>query len=156
MRTLRPIPISGQHLTNPGDPNPPKDLVWQIDARQNVYYMGPFPAFYWPRVVADLDDQQPVFRQFFFRTNNYFGQQLLTDWNGFRLIGVKKPDWIDLWNVDVDYLSAAHQGIPGPGLRDRLVRPRLHQGPEGPLSQGPLEGIEYHLRLLRLLQHLRA
>ena len=53
-------PISGQHLTNPGDPDPPKDLIWQMDARQNVYYMGPFPAFYWPRVVADLDDQQPA------------------------------------------------------------------------------------------------
>ena len=102
-----PTPSRGSTSTNPGDPNPPQDLVWQIDARQNIYYMGPFPAFYWPRVVADLDDQQPAFRQFFFRTNNYFGQQLLTDWNGVPLLpGVKKPDWIDLWNVDIDYLSA--------------------------------------------------
>ena len=100
-------PISGQHLANPGDPNPPQDLIWQIDARQNIYYMGPFPAFYWPRVVADVDDEQPPLRQFFFRTNNYFGQQLLTDWNGFRFINVKKPDWIDLWNVDFDYLRPA-------------------------------------------------
>jgi hypothetical protein len=110
-------PISGEHLTNPADPNPPKDFVWEVDARQNVYYMGPFPAFYWPRVVEDLEDQQPVFRQFFFRTNNYFGQQLLTDWNGFRLLlpGVKKPDWIDLWNIDFDYLSARTKEFPALG-----------------------------------------
>jgi hypothetical protein len=116
-RYARPAinPISGQHLTNPGDPNPPQDLVWQLDARQNIYYMGPFPAFYWPRVVADLDDEQMAFRQFFFRTNNYFGQQLLTDWNAFRFIGVKKPDWIDLWNLDFDYLSARTKRFPALG-----------------------------------------
>ncbi len=108
-------PISGQHLTNPGDPNPPQDLIWQIDARQNVYYMGPFPAFYWPRIVADVNDEQPPLRQFFFRTNNYFGQQLLTDWNGFRFINVKKPDWIDLWNIDIDYLSARTKEFPALG-----------------------------------------
>ena len=108
-------PISGQHLTNPGDPNPPEDLVWQIDARQNFYYMGPVPAFYWPRIVADLDDEQRAFRQFFFRTNNYFGQQLLTDWNGFRFLNVKKPDWIDLWNIDFDYLSARTKRFPALG-----------------------------------------
>jgi hypothetical protein len=108
-------PISGQHLANPGDPNPPQDLVWQIDARQNFYYMGPIPAFYWPRVVADVDDQQPALRQFFFRTNNYFGQQLLTDWNGFRFINVKKPDWIDLWNIDLDYLSRRTHAFPALG-----------------------------------------
>lgn len=75
-----------------------------MDARQNLYYMGPIPAFYWPRVVTEIDDQQPPLRQFFFRTNNYFGQQLLTDWNGFRFINIKKPTWIDLWNIDIDYL----------------------------------------------------
>ncbi len=108
-------PISGQHLTNPGDPDPPQDLIWQIDARQNFYYMGPVPAFYWPRIVADIDDEQPPLRQFFFRTNNYFGQQLLTDWNGFRFINTKKPDWIDLWNLDFDYLSARTKEFPALG-----------------------------------------
>ena len=113
----------GKHARRtPATPIRPQDLIWQIDARQNFYYMGPIPAFYWPHVVADLDDQQPPLRQFFFRTNNYFGQQLLTDWNGFRFINVKKPDWIDLWNIDIDYLSAPDQGVPGARQRDRLVR----------------------------------
>jgi hypothetical protein len=108
-------PVSGQHLTNPGDPNPPQDYIWSIDARQNFYYWGPFPVFYWPRVVADLDEEQPAFRQFFFRTNNYFGQQLLTDWNMFRFIQTKKPDWIDQWNIDFDYLSARTKNFPALG-----------------------------------------
>ena len=108
-------PITGKHLYNPGDPNPPQDLRWRMDARQNFYYMGGIPAFFWPRVAADVDEEQRAFRQFFFRTNNYFGQQLLTDWNGFRFIGVKKPDWIDVWNIDVDYLSARTKTFPALG-----------------------------------------
>jgi hypothetical protein len=117
IRSTRPSvdPGTGKHLTNPGDPDPPEDYTWTIDARQNVYYMGGFPAFYWPRVVTEIDDQQPALRQFFFRTNNYFGQQLLTDWNGFRFINVKKPDWIDLWNLDLDYLSARTKEFPALG-----------------------------------------
>ena len=46
--------------------------------------MGPFPASSGRAIVIDLDDQQPPLRLFGFRTNNYFGQQFLTDWNGFR------------------------------------------------------------------------
>src|SRR5262249_20315182 len=40
MRYGRPAidPISGKQLGKRGDPNPPQDLVWQLDARQNSYY----------------------------------------------------------------------------------------------------------------------
>src|SRR4051794_41498892 len=41
----------------------------------------------WPRFVTDADDLEPPLRQIAFRTNNYFGQQVLADFNGFRLIG---------------------------------------------------------------------
>jgi hypothetical protein len=44
-------------------------------------------------------------RQIGFRVNNYFGQQVLTDWSGFKLFGLRKPKNVDNWNVDIDYLS---------------------------------------------------
>ena len=50
-----------------------------------------------------------------FNTNNYFGQQLKTDWNGFRLLGMRRPKFIDLWNVDVDYLSKRTKDFPALG-----------------------------------------
>ncbi len=80
--------------------------TWRIDARRNVFYMGQVPVFYWPRFVTDVDDLDPPLRQISFRTNNYFGQQALLDFNGFKLLGLRRPGWIDTWNVDVDYLSA--------------------------------------------------
>jgi hypothetical protein len=108
-------PNTGKPVGDPRDPNSPQDLDWKIDARQNVFYMGPLPVFYWPRFVTTTDDFEPVLRQISFRTNNYFGQQLLTDWNGFRLLGVRKPTNIDIWNLDLDYLSARTKTFPALG-----------------------------------------
>ena len=50
-----------------------------------------------------------------FNTNNYLGQQLKVDFNGFRLLGMRRPKFIDLWNVDVDYLSARTKQFPALG-----------------------------------------
>jgi hypothetical protein len=95
----------GKPVANPNNPAGPTDKVFRIDARQNLYKIGPVPVFYWPRVVTDSDDLDPPLRQIQFRANNYFGQQFLTDWSMFKLLGIKKPDFIDNWNLDIDYLS---------------------------------------------------
>ncbi len=91
------------------------DLTWLIDARQNVFWMGRIPVFYWPRFVQEADDLQPYLRQFGFSTNNYFGQQFLTDWNVFRLLNIRKPKPIDIWSIDIDYLSARTKTFPALG-----------------------------------------
>ena len=108
-------PNSGKTVGDEEDPDPPDDLTWRIDARQNIFWMGRVPVFYWPRFVADAEDLEPPLRMLSFRTNNYFGQQLLLDFNGFRLIGVKRPKYVDLWNVDLDYLSARSKRFPALG-----------------------------------------
>jgi hypothetical protein len=80
--------------------------TWRLDSRQNFFYMGKVPVFYWPRFVTDADDLDPPLRQIAFRTNNYFGQQVLLDFNGFKVFNLRKPTFIDTWNLDLDYLSA--------------------------------------------------
>ena len=85
--------------------------TWRIDARQNLFFMGPAPVFYWPRFVTDIDDLDPPVRLISFRENNYFGTQVLLDFNGFKLFGLRKPAWIDIWNLDVDVLSARGVGL---------------------------------------------
>ncbi len=92
-----------------------EELVWRVDARQNIYFAGPFPVFYWPHIVMDLDDLEPPLRMIGFAKNNYFGQQFKADFNGFRLIQRRRPKFIDLWNVDVDYLSARTKEFPALG-----------------------------------------
>ncbi|MDX2037049.1 MAG: hypothetical protein SFX72_10385 [Isosphaeraceae bacterium] len=98
--------------TNTGPPGvTDKQTTWRLDARTNLFYMGRIPVFYWPRFVADADDLDPPLRQFAFRTNNYFGQQVLTDWDGFKVFGIKRPPIIDTWNLDLDYLSYRGFGL---------------------------------------------
>lgn len=102
-------PFSGAAIRGP-DGQPAKDTTWLIDSRQNAYYIGPVPFFYWPR-IRTTDDLDPPLRNFSYRYGNYFGNQFLLDLSPFKLLGLKKPTWIDTWNLDVDYLS-----MRGPAL----------------------------------------
>jgi hypothetical protein len=99
-------PNTGKTIGSPKDPAAPKEDVWHIDSRQNLYFIGPFPVFYWPKVEMDSDDIDPTLRSIQFRANNYFGQQLLLDFNMFKVLNIPRPRWVDVWNFDVDYLSA--------------------------------------------------
>ncbi|MBX6315036.1 MAG: hypothetical protein IRY99_19295, partial [Isosphaeraceae bacterium] len=98
-------PSSGTTVGSARDPKAPKEKVWLIDARQNFFFIGPVPVFYWPRVLTESDDLDPPLRQFSYRYGNYFGHQFLFDFNGFKLLNLRKPQWIDNWNVDVDELT---------------------------------------------------
>ncbi len=80
-----------------------------------MFYLGSLPVFYWPRILGNADDIEPPIRQIRYGYNNYLGHQILTDFNGFRLFGIRKPDWIDTWNVDIDYLSMRTQQFPAFG-----------------------------------------
>jgi len=92
-----------------------EDPVWRYDARTNFFYMGWIPVFYWPRFTGESDDLDPPLRMISFATNNYFGQQVLSDWNGFKLLGIRRPRQIDNWNVDIDYLSYRTKTFPALG-----------------------------------------
>ncbi len=108
-------PNSGKTLRKSGEADLIREQVWQYDARTNFFYMGRVPVFYWPRFTGEIDDLDAPLRMLSFRTNNYFGQQLLSDWNGFKVFGLRRPNWIDNWNIDVDYLSARTKTFPALG-----------------------------------------
>jgi hypothetical protein len=108
-------PNSGKPLRGGGFEGDPQEQVWRYDARTNLFYMGWVPIFYWPRFTGESDDLDPPLRMISFATNNYFGQQVLTDWNGFKMLGIRRPRQIDNWNIDIDYLSARTKTFPALG-----------------------------------------
>ena len=81
------------------------DDVYLLDAQSNLFFLGPVPFFYWPRFLTTTEDLNPPLEQISFRTNNLFGQMILTDFDGFKLLGLNKPRNVDDWNLDFDYLS---------------------------------------------------
>jgi len=91
------------------------DLTWQIDARQNFFFFGPLPVFYWPRLYVEADDLDPPLQGISFASNNFFGQQVRTDFDVFNLLNRRHLPEIDVWNLDVDYLSARDKR-PGQGI----------------------------------------
>jgi len=99
--------VDTQAVPDPGKtPFDKDDLTWLIDARQNLFYVGPVPVFYLPKFKVEADDLNPPLQGVSFATNNFFGQQFRTDYDIFNLINQRHPPEIDVWNLDVDYLSA--------------------------------------------------
>lgn len=94
----------GRRLLNPVD-GPSTDDVFLVDSRNNTFFFGPVPFFYWPRFLTTTEDINPPLQQLSIRSNNLFGQMVLTDWDAFRLLGRRQPKWVDNWNIDIDYLS---------------------------------------------------
>ena len=56
-----------------------------------------------------------------FNTNNYFGQQLKADFNGFRLLGMRRPKFDRPLERRRRLLERANQGVSGTRERDGMV-----------------------------------
>lgn len=108
-------PNTGQMAKNSRAPNAPREETWFYDARQNFFFIGPVPVFYWPRFAGTVDDMNPPVKMFEFGSTKYFGQQALVDFNAFKLLGIARPKAIDAWTLNVDYLSARSKEFPALG-----------------------------------------
>jgi hypothetical protein len=140
-KTTRPLtnPDTGQEDNDPDKPAPAKEeQVWHLDARQVFYWGGPIPMFFWPRINQDLDDEQPVLRMIGFNSVNYFGQYVTTDWNGFRLLGMRRPRNVDVWNIDVDYLSKRTKNFPALGSEAGWYGSDLIRDLQDPYREKPI------------------
>ncbi len=98
-----------------GVPYDQNDLTWQIDARQNFFYFGRVPVFYWPRFFVEADDLDPPLQGLSFATNNYFGQQIRADFDIFNILNIRHLPEIDVANLSLDYLSARDKAL-GQGI----------------------------------------
>ena len=60
-------------------------------------FVGPVPIFYWPVLATDLNDPTYYIRRVRLKKDNVFGTQVLTNWNGYELLGIRnKPAGTDL------------------------------------------------------------
>lgn len=69
-----------------------------------LLYMGDVPVFYWPFFAADLHDPTFYIRRARLKNDQIFGTQVLTNWDGYQLLGRRRPPGTD-WDVSIDYLS---------------------------------------------------
>ncbi len=74
-------------------------------SRNNFLYLREVPVFYWPRFATDLEDPNLLFRRIKVRNDNVFGTQILTDWDGYQLFGLRNPPAGTDLNLSLDYYS---------------------------------------------------
>jgi len=132
----RPLldPLTGAPAINPltGEPLVEHDRL--VTARNNVLYLGELPFFYWPYLATSVEEPSFYIRRARVKNDRVFGTQVLTNWDGFQLLGIRnKPEGTD-WDLSADYLSERgfghgttftygrpdFMGLPGPasGLFD--------------------------------------
>ncbi len=87
-----------------------QDKLTQFRAFNNFYYLGRIPVFYMPFTKFD-SDFEPTLKNIRFQTGNVFGQTIQFDLSAFRLLGIRKPTYVDNWNLDFDYLSYRGLGL---------------------------------------------
>jgi hypothetical protein len=149
-------PFSGAPAVDPRTGEPLVEHDRLLTGRNNLLYLGELPIFYWPFLAADLEEPSFYIRRARLKNDNVFGTQVLTDWDGFQLLGIRNPPQGTDWDASFDYLSERgfghgstftykrqdFMGIPGPasglfdfwGIQDdgtdNLGRERRHVEPE--------------------------
>lgn len=74
-------------------------------AQNNFVYLDEVPVFYWPIIATDLTRPTFFLRRFQVRSDGVFGQQLLTTWDAYQMLGIRNhPPGTD-WDVSLDYMS---------------------------------------------------
>jgi uncharacterized protein YbdZ (MbtH family) len=96
-------PATGRQAVDPVTGNPQHDAL--ATARDNVFYLGDVPVFYWPVLTKDLNDPSFFLRRIGYKSDGVFGQQILTDWNVYDLLGMRHPPVGTEWDLTLDYMS---------------------------------------------------
>jgi len=103
----RPLfdPFSGAPLVDPVTGEPLVEHHRLATGRNSLLYLGEFPVFYWPILATDLDEPSFYIRRARVRNDRVFGTQVLTNWDGYQLLGIRnQPEGTD-WDISFDYLS---------------------------------------------------
>ncbi|MGW8257401.1 MAG: hypothetical protein ACWGMZ_07955, partial [Thermoguttaceae bacterium] len=98
-------PITGMPMTDMYTGQPAVEHQRLASASNDLIFLGPVPVFYWPYISTDLDDSTYYIRRARAKYDHVFGTQILTNWNGYELLGLQNaPKGTDL-DIGLDYMS---------------------------------------------------
>ncbi len=106
-------PFTGQPVLDPVTGQPAIDHQRLATASHNFLFMGPLPVFYWPTLATDLNDPTYYIRRARLRQDNVYGTQVLTNWSGYELFGIRNPPLGTDLDIKLDYLGERGLGHGG-------------------------------------------
>lgn len=81
----------------------------------NAVYLGEAPVAYWPVFSTSLEDPGLYLKRIQYKNDLIMGNQILTDWNLYQLLGIKNPLPGSQAEISLDYLS-----LRGPAFGNRF------------------------------------
>ena len=98
-------PWTGEPLVDPRTGEPIVEHQRLATGESNFLYIKDIPVFYWPMLATDLTDPSYYIRRLRIKNDSVYGTQVLTDWDGYQLLGIRnKPAGTD-WDLSFDYLN---------------------------------------------------
>lgn len=125
-------PFSGAPRLDPQTAEPLVEHEQRVTANNNSVFVGSVPVFFWPTFSTDVQDPTFYIQGFQYKNDRIFGNQLLTDWNAYQLLGIRNPPKGTKWTASFDYLSERGFGY-GSAFR--------YQGVDLPVLKGPYFGF---------------
>ncbi|HVX13981.1 MAG TPA: hypothetical protein VHC22_22545 [Pirellulales bacterium] len=85
-------PFTGSPIIDPVTQQQVVDHDQLVTAKNNTFFLGPVPVFYWPRFTTTLDQPSTLLQSIMFQEDNIFGFWTEADINAFQLFGIDKGD----------------------------------------------------------------
>ena len=98
-------PFTMQPLFDPTTGEPVLEHRRLATARNTLLFLGPLPVFYWPVLATDVSDPTFYIRNAKLKDDRVFGSQILTTWDMYELLNIKRPPKGTEWDASLDYLS---------------------------------------------------
>jgi len=97
--------FTGEPVFDPATGEPLIEHQRLATGRNNFLYLGELPVFYWPFLATNLEEPSFYIRRARIKNDSVFGTQVLTNWDGYQLFGIRdRPEGTD-WDISFDYLS---------------------------------------------------
>jgi hypothetical protein len=87
--------------------------------RNNAVFVDDVPVLYWPYFSSNLENPTFYLRSIRFRNDKIFGTQVLTNLDGYQLLGIQHPPEGTDFSFSLDYLSKRGLGHGGTFVYDR-------------------------------------
>ncbi len=98
-------PVTGQQDINPETGQGLVVHDYLVTGRNNVTYVEGLPVAYWPVFATDLKRPTFYINKLEYKSDTIFGQQILTEFDTYQLLGIRRPPTGTDWDVSLDYYS---------------------------------------------------
>lgn len=98
-------PQTGSQIIDPITQEQVIDHDQLLTAKNNAFFIGPVPVFYWPRFTTTLEQPSTLLQSMYFQHDKIFGYWFEARLNAFQLFGLQNPPKGVNWTLTASELT---------------------------------------------------